>query len=437
MRHLAHSAIGASLFLLSGVAGAQNSEDVVAGTDVALTGGAVVANVHTGGALWFNPAGVARLNARAVDLTGAVLAYTKVRARGALSLESGEQSAGKYSAFQAIPRALTFVASPKPALRWGLGFFFSRVQERFLQDSVSSDEAADPTAEFFASADATKSIYHISSAIGWKKIDKLLIGGGLDIVIASERTSEFLSGAFLGGEAGALSVDAAQRVSGGGLQIKAGLQWAPIPELRIGFMASTPSYLVYLKEEGTVTETRAPSVGPPIFEGSQIDRLEGAWAGVEAGVSRVGAAYLWPGGWVELDLIVRFPLQTPQLGIYWKTIADARVGAIFQITPKLKLGAGFSTDFSAVRSLDSFGESEFDFYRVTAGVNFSNRERPPEPGEGGFYLAFAIAARYSYGTGQVSGVRFAPSFQGPITEPNIVPATANSIGINLAIKAAF
>ncbi|MGB5283648.1 MAG: hypothetical protein WBN29_04005, partial [Polyangiales bacterium] len=125
-----------AVLLTSESAKAGNSEDVVAGSDVALTGGAVVANVHTGGAMWFNPAGVARLDSRSVDLTGAVLSYNIISAPGALSLQRGEQSEGDFSALQAIPRALTFVASPRPALRWGIGFFFSRSLSRFLQDSV-------------------------------------------------------------------------------------------------------------------------------------------------------------------------------------------------------------------------------------------------------------------------------------------------------------
>jgi hypothetical protein len=106
----------AMLVAVSTTAKAGNSDDVVAGADVALTGGAVVANVHTGGAMWFNPAGVARLDSRSVDLTGAVLSYNIVRAPGVLSIEGGEQSNGDFSSTQAIPRALTFVAAPRPAL---------------------------------------------------------------------------------------------------------------------------------------------------------------------------------------------------------------------------------------------------------------------------------------------------------------------------------
>ncbi len=71
-----------AVLLTSESAKAGNSEDVVAGSDVALTGGAVVANVHTGGAMWFNPAGVARLDSRSVDLTGAVLSYSIIERSG-------------------------------------------------------------------------------------------------------------------------------------------------------------------------------------------------------------------------------------------------------------------------------------------------------------------------------------------------------------------
>lgn len=83
----ASAVVAVALASQLGVARAQNSEDVIAGSDVALTGDAVVANVHTGGALWFNPAGVARLDSRSVDLTAAVLSYSIVS--GGLQMKAG------------------------------------------------------------------------------------------------------------------------------------------------------------------------------------------------------------------------------------------------------------------------------------------------------------------------------------------------------------
>jgi hypothetical protein len=429
------------MLVVPGVARAGNSDDVVAGSDVALTGGAVVANVHTGGAMWFNPAGVARLDSTSVDLTGAVLSYSLVSAPGSLSIESGEQSEGDYSALQAIPRALTFVASPRPELRWGIGFFFSRSFSRFLQDTVSTTADSAEPSEFFASADETNSLYHLSGVVAWKKSEKFLLGGGLDIVIASRRLTQIITGAYDDEEQGGVfDRTFNQSIAGGGLQMKAGIQWAPIEEVRIGWSVATPSYLVYLDNETTATQSLSPAAGPPAFRGTQIDELSGAWAGVETGLTRLGAAYLRPWGWVEADVIVHFPLQTPELGIDRKTTADVRIGGIFRITDRLKLGTGFFTDFSPEREPSEFADSKLNFYGFTLGVDFANRAAPPTKDEDGFYLAFAAAFRYSHGNGTLAGIEFPSTFPNPASQPgqlNLVGIKINEFAINLAVKAAF
>jgi hypothetical protein len=428
------------LVVVSGVARAGNTDDVVAGSDVALTSGAVVANVHTGGAMWFNPAGIARLDARSVDLTGAVLSYSVASAPGSLSIESGEQSEGAYSAVEAIPRALTFVAAPRPALRWGIGFFFSRSLDRFLQDTVATAAGSAEPSEFYATSDETNSLYHLSSAVAWKKSEKFLLGGGLDIVLASHRLTEIVSGAWDGGPGGTFNRSLNQSVSGGGLQMKAGLQWAPIKEVRVGWMVATPSYLVYLDNEATLTRELSPPNGPPAFSGTQIDEIGGAWAGAEAGLTRLGIAWLESWGWLEGDLVVTFPLETPELGINRKTTANVRVGGIFRITDRLKLGAGFFTDFSAEKQITGFSDSTIDFYGFTVGVDFANRAAPPTRDDDGFYLAFAVALRYAHGSGSLAGFLFPSTFPDPASQPgqlDIVDLTVNEYGINLAVKAAF
>lgn len=437
----------AALLWGTGAAKAGNNEDVVAGSDVALTGGSVVANVHTGGAMWFNPAGVARLDSRAVGLTGAVLSYNVVKAPGVLSIDSGEQSEGDFSALQAIPRALTFVTAPRPALRWGIGFFFSRSRNQFLQDSVTTDSGAPEAATIYATADQTKSVYHVSSAVAWKKSEKFLLGGGFDIVIANQRVTKIVSGAYDDGPGGTFNRNLNQAISGGGLQLKLGLQWAPTPKVRFGWMVATPSYLVYLNNETTATEQlSSPPAEPPVpavppeFNGTQIDELGGAWAGVERGLTRLGTALIGAWGWLELDVIVGFPLNTPSLGIDWHTTADVRLGGIFKLTNRLKLGAGFFTDFSPESTPTDFAETQIDYYGFTLGVDFANREKPPERGEDGFYLAFAAAFRYSHGKGQLAGLSFADTFPDPPSQPgqvNLVGLTTNEFGVNLAVKAAF
>ena len=125
--------------------------------------------------------------------------------------------------------------------------------------------------------------------------------------------------------------------------MKLGLQWAPIKQVRVGWIVATPSYLVYLDNEATATQSLSPPNAPPQFQGTQIDEIGGAWAGVETGVTRLGIATLGKWGWVEADMVLSFPLETPELGIDRKTVANARLGGIFGLTERLKLGAGFFT----------------------------------------------------------------------------------------------
>jgi len=436
----ASGALAIALLVIPGVAAAGNNDQVVAGTDVALTGGAVVANVHTGGALWYNPAGVARLDGHSLTLSGALIELSIMHAPGALSIESGEQSAGNYDSLHVVPRAFAYVAAPRPNLRWGVGLFFSRSESRFMDDSVSTPSGSPEPSEFFVSVNQRVFVYHLSSTVAWKKSKKLLLGGGFDIVMASRRASELLSGSYAQGQGGALSLDSSQSISGGGLQIKAGLQWAPIEAVRIGWMVAMPSYLAFLVEKRTTTQTLAPPSGAPQFSGSQVDQVSASWAAVEPGLTRAGVAYLGSWGWVEADLVVQFPIKTPELDIELNATANAQIGGIFNVKDHLKLGCGFFTDFSPAPTPNRLGERDVNFYGFTVGADFINREQPDETPKDGFYLALAIAFRYAHGSGTMAGVMFPSAYPDPPAQPaevDLIDVKLDEFGVNLAFKAAF
>ena len=205
-------------------------------------------------------------------------------------------------------------------------------------------------------------------------------------------------------------------------------------------MAAMPTYLVYLNEERTETQQLAAPGGTPQFVGNQVDDLRGTWTGVERGLTRLGSAYLGEWGWIELDLVVGFPLKSPELDINWHATANVLLGSVIKITDRLKLGAGFFTDFSPEYTPDRFGESEINFFGFTLGLDFANREKPPMSNDDGFYVAFAAAVRYAHGFGSVGGLLFPATFPDPPAQPgavNLVDVTVNEFGINLAFKAAF
>ena len=76
------------------------------------------------------------------------------------------------------------------------------------------------------------------------------------------------AGSYSQGQGGALSIDLSERISGGGLQMKAGIQWAPIEAPRIAWMVATPSYLAvavafrYAHGSGTLAGVTFPSAYP-------------------------------------------------------------------------------------------------------------------------------------------------------------------------------
>ncbi|MFA9412308.1 MAG: hypothetical protein ACERK0_13655, partial [Deltaproteobacteria bacterium] len=116
-----------AVLLLSSTAAAGNSDEVNAGVDVTLTGGAVVANVSTGASLWYNPAGLARYDAASFELTGITFKVSSVKAPGLLTLETGEQSSDRRIDLSVIPEAITFTV-PLKKLRFGIGLFNSSVR---------------------------------------------------------------------------------------------------------------------------------------------------------------------------------------------------------------------------------------------------------------------------------------------------------------------
>ena len=68
------------------VASAGNNDQVNAGIDVTLTGGAVVANVYTGASLWYNPAGIARISKSSLELSGVTLTVQVDKVPGLLTV---------------------------------------------------------------------------------------------------------------------------------------------------------------------------------------------------------------------------------------------------------------------------------------------------------------------------------------------------------------
>ena len=446
------SVFALSIFLIAAPASAGNKDEVNAGVDVTLTGGAVVATVSTGASLWYNPAGLARFEDASFELTGITLRMSAVRAPGLLTLETGEQSSERRFDISLIPEAISFKL-PLKKLQLGIGLFNSSLRRELAQQRVShpgDPVAMTPPAQWTLGANTRVDNFHISTGVAKafdKRKQKALVGGAFDLVISTARIDTLVAGLYDGGSEGLVSQTSLSNEAGFGLQIRGGVQWIPIPEVRLGLSISTPTYVFLLFERLTANESFAPpgsSTDAPQGENSFVRSTRGGWFGVEPGTLRFGVAYVGEWGWVEGDLVVDFRLRTSRFLFNIRTVPNGRVAVVFNASRFVKLGIGAFTDLSQTNQLLTVGDRQVDFFGAHVGLLFTNYDSrgesfaPPElPDEDKTYITVAIGLRYSHGRGDILGLRLPAVYDPAAIQTNPVDARVNDIAINFGIKFSF
>jgi hypothetical protein len=447
------TAVALGAFLISSTAAAGNSDEVNAGVDVTLTGGAVVANVSTGASLWYNPAGLARYDAASFELTGITFKVSSVKAPGLLTLETGETSSDRRIDISVIPEAITFTV-PLKKLRFGIGLFNSSVRRELVQEQAlhPGDPTAmppTPSADWNAGANTRIDHFHVSTGIANpfdKRKQKALVGGAFDIVVSTARVDRMISGFYAGGAEGILSQTDLSNTAGLGLQVKGGVQWMPNPELRLGFSLATPSYLFMLAERVSANELAVPPGASPVDPAgtnTKTRKISGGWVGSEPGTMRLGIAYVGNWGWIEGDFVVDFRLRSSRFLFNQRTVPNGRIGAVINVHKFVKLGLGAFTDLSQTEQLLVVGDRQIDFFGGNLGVLFTNKDtknrRPEEAmADGGKLLvAVAIGVRYSHGRGDMLGLLL-PAFYDPAAiQTRPVDTKINDADINFGVKVFF
>jgi hypothetical protein len=435
------------MLLVAGRASAGNSDEVNAGVDVTLTGGAVVANVTTGAALWYNPAGLARIAEGSFEITGVTLKTSIIRYPGLLSLETGEQSKGKTTNLSLTPEALVFTIALEK-MKLGLGIFNSSLRRELVQEEVSSAPGVSPAVTWRGGVNSRTDFVHVSTGLATnfdKRKQKVLFGGAFDIIVGTNRVDSLLAGTYDGGASGAFSESSLTNEAGFGLQIKAGIQWVPIPQVRVGFMLATPSYMFVLAERQTAALVDSPPDGsgqPTQASTEQSRRARGGWSGAEPGTMRAGVVYIGHWGWIEGDLVVDFRLQSAQFLFTNRTVANGRIGTVFDVSKHFKLGLGVFTDFSQTRDLIDLGDRQIDFLGANVGFLFSTQDTRPgaersEADKDKAPVALAIGIRYSHGWGDTLGVILPATYNPSGVQFQPVATRINDIDLNFGVKVLF
>ena len=445
-----------AVLLAPATAWAGNSDEVNAGLDVTLTGGAVVATTYTGAALWYNPAGIARINKASLELTGITMQIQIVKIPGLLTIETDPQaqSEGKTVNFTVVPQAITFTIALQENLKLGVGLFNSSIRRSFVTEQVTTAPGITPEARAVGGQNSKVDFFHISAGLAGEfgAKQKVLVGGAFDIVVATGRLDATQAIFYNEGEAGFITNGVTETQTGFGLQLKGGIQWVPIPEVRLGLSVASPSFAFVILERSANTFGQSPAVGTTLPEGdpnaqaaggAESRGARGGWWGVEPGNFRFGIAYVGNWGWIEADLIIQWRLRTPDLDLDLQPIVNGRIGSAFRLTKVVNLGVGLFTDRRPIDRLEvaPFATSDVNFYGAHLGFLFSNREVHPgrpdsDEGKGGGF-AIAIGFRYSHGRGQGLGVLFPAQY-----DPSSITATGangkiNEIAINLGANVSF
>jgi hypothetical protein len=445
-----------SVVLSPATAWAGNTDDVNAGLDVTLTGGAVVANVYTGASLWYNPAGIARSDKPTLELAGVTLNMQIVKNPGLLTIETDppQKSEGSSFNFTVIPQALTFTIVIKENLKLGVGLFNSSIRREFITEEVASPTGTTPLVESYAGRNSRLNFFHVSSGLAGEfgKKQKVLFGGAFDIVIATARVDDSYTVFYNSGVAGQVSSGEVRNQTGFGFQLKSGIQWVPIPKVRIGLSISAPTYIFAMLERYATHYNQAPSTiptdpvpegGEQLAQGTQSKGGRVGWWGVDPGNLRFGVAYLGNWGWVEGDVIVQWRLREEELGLDLRGFVNGRVGSAFRVTKNIKLGLGAFTDFSQVDNLAALplATQKIDFFGVNIGFLYSTHEvhpdKQPVEEEEGLGISVAIGFRYAFGRGDTLGLSVPATYDPSLIENTPIATTVHEIGLNFAAKVAF
>ena len=248
---------------------AGNSDEVNAGLDVTLTGGAVVANVYTGASLWYNPAGLARIDKPSIELTGMTLDIQVIKHPGLTDdrRDASGQERGIRPKFRGHPSGAHLHSETEEGEHEARGGPLQLLDSPGVHHRAGriSPAGTSPAVNAFAGRNSRLDFFHISTGVagrfGDKRKQKVLFGGAFDLVVASSRVDDSYTLFYDDGTAGQISTGEVGTQTGFGFQPKLGLQWVPVPKVRIGFSVAAPTYVFAVLERFAGAYNQAPPAG--------------------------------------------------------------------------------------------------------------------------------------------------------------------------------
>lgn len=401
---------------LSAVNQYYNNSQFPIGERAAGMGGAYTALANDATALWYNPAGLGRIQKDSIVVSGSTYSYFNsstdnlytFTTDGSGSTSSIGMDESSFSV-TANSLALTVKLSEKSSL--GLGLFIP-LHDVMIGDINTRDLAIESgTASISFKNDlALNGSYYIGMiGYGIRLNDTLSAGLALGLGFYSGKlkninllhynsaTGESLSSEYLTAEINQVTIIPA-----------VGIQITPSSNFSIGLKAEAPHLGLYGK-------SRFKSISYTTHTGG-IDNSDDSW--VDRTVSEDFLERLLPGrisAGIGYSITDRFSFSLDATAIFSikdstdfnKTIVNVAAGLEYYLSPGVILRAGFNTDFSQRRELKddpevSDGDHRLDYYTGTFSISFAKHRLrglrgKEEKNLKTFWSTIGIAARFGVG----------------------------------------
>lgn len=433
----------ALLVLWPTTADAGNADTYHLSNDAAVVGGAVTATVKGGGAVWYNPAGLAADTRSSVDVSAN--AYV-VRFGGNPDLVAdGSRSDQKKLStfdFNTVPTSLAFTRRVGN-VNLGLGLFVPSQRSLLPRAQVRLyDAAGNPQGLAAVDGYERYSDTYAGLGAGFNLSPTLRLGASLFLlystldqslgtVLADERTVTGRT------QVTHETIDQIQL----GAQLVWGLKWTPTKKWSAGLTMRSPVVSVFhVPDHVVMSVDSGDSTHPPartvVFDGQ---------SGFTTGLLRPMRVHL---GLARIEEHAKYSVETSAIAPFYdqttgtksRAVVNAGAGARFRITQAMAVGGGFHTDFSeAERSAPTV----IDYYGVSLGTEFGtafkqeNEDDPKQPVRHTIATT-TLAVSYAIGVGHLANEAVTLAPDGSIAEHDVAAhVVAHEIMFYLGSSVAF
>lgn len=426
-----------------------NNYQYILGERAAGIGGAYTALANDSTALWYNPAGLARISDLSMNVSANTYSYMKTKTPGLIELpkQDGSYEPIDFEESDISVVGSTLILGKKLGNKQAISFGLLVPYQDTLLGTLKAKEVIGPggDTENFQEELSTVSAYTLAMlGYGLKARDNLNVGAsvGIGYYQATIKDSLFYHYRDPNPTTEAKYVwventttDYTQYT----LQVGLGIQYEIDKKNKIGVYAQSPTWRISGKSEkkGVMYEdytyydfdTDSWSIpnDSPIWEPDKTQKSD-PWKQVLPGFVSLGYAYEKPASYtLSLDVVPIFGVSDED-NLNKNTVINVKTGMEKYLSDSLIVRAGLFTDFSQKDAVnpDDFGTDKIDYYGGTLSLSFGKHFMVNETEKIGsatryntvkksFWSTFGVVGRY--GIGKVATLRYDAD---PLIDPHPV-----------------